>query len=81
MPHRLPVKTPRLPSAHPLHSFTLHSPSMPACTPHSNPQLPQAPLEKHLQLLREKMEGVNAWLHASGIPRPLKRRIRDFYAG
>lgn len=26
------------------------------------------------------MEGVNAWLHASSLPRPLKRRIRAFYA-
>ena len=27
------------------------------------------------------MEGVNAWLHASSIPRPLKHKIRAFYSG
>ena len=27
------------------------------------------------------MEAVNSWLHASSIPRPLKQRIRAYYAG
>lgn len=33
------------------------------------------------QLYREKMEGVDAWLHSASVPRNLKHKIRAFYAG
>ena len=35
----------------------------------------------HLQLFRDKMDSVNAWLHASALPKGLKQRIRAYYAG
>ncbi len=34
-----------------------------------------------MQLYREKMEGVDAWLHSASVPRNLKHNIRAFYAG
>lgn len=46
------------------------------CKPAAGP--PPVP---RLQLFREKMESVNAWLHASALPKGLKQRIRAYYAG
>ncbi|KAL4423608.1 hypothetical protein ABPG77_009195 [Micractinium sp. CCAP 211/92] len=35
---------------------------------------------RQAQLYREKMEGVDAWLHSASVPRNLKHKIRAFYA-
>ncbi|KAL4439851.1 hypothetical protein ABPG75_002852 [Micractinium tetrahymenae] len=35
---------------------------------------------RQAQLYREKMEGVDAWLHSASVPRQLKHKIRAFYS-
>ena len=49
-----------------------------AAAPPTASRLPHPP---HPQLFRDKMESVNAWLHASALPKSLKQRIRAYYAG
>ena len=55
--------------------------ALPACL-HARvlARLPARPPAR-LQLYCDKMQSVNAFLHGSSIPRPLKRKIRTYYAG
>lgn len=73
------------PPPHPSSPLPSNNPPPPPPRPHAHTHTlthtPPPPPGRTAQLYREKMEGVDAWLHSASVPRHLKHKIRAFYAG